>query len=154
MYLDVDGVLWDLPRNPDGVIFQGEPQGAQGVLEFIQFAHQHYEVRWCTTWAMSGRMHPETLDRLADHTQVPRHLWARVGASRGFRRHKHENIAEEEHLEGRPFVWVEDGLTPEEHAWLRARGWEDRYYHTDVFEDPDALLKTLTLLLRETVRGD
>lgn len=146
LYLDVDGVLWDLPRNDNGVIHSGEPIGARGVEEFIDFAHQHFAVRWITTWAMAGFMRPSTFHKLVEYTGVPRHKWARVGRSKGFRRHKHECIDVEEHKAGRPFVWVEDGLTPAEHTWLQANGWEDRYFYTNVFKDPDALLKTLAAL--------
>lgn len=142
LYLDVDGVLWDLPRNPGGKIHSGEPQGARGVEEFIDFVLEHFEVRWCTTWAMVGYMRPETLRRLADHTGVPAETWAKVQPSKGWSTAKHQNIDAEEHRTGRPFVWVEDELLPKEHQWLRGNHWHDHYFHTDVFKDPDALVKT------------
>lgn len=63
LYLDVDGVLWDLPRDVNGKHCASTPIGAKGVREFIHFALEHFEVRWCTTWAMGGYMRPETLDR-------------------------------------------------------------------------------------------
>lgn len=142
MYLDVDGVLWDI--HPDAKPGDAKvAKGANGVAEFMDFAHEHFEVRWCTTWAMSGRMHPETRDRLVEHTGVPFHIWSRVRSSLGFQREKHDNIDAEMHREtGRPFVWVEDELTEEDHQWLRGNHWADRYFLTNVFTDPDSLKKT------------
>ena len=146
LYLDVDGVLWDLPRDQQGHICSDQPCGARGIQEFIEFVLENFEARWCTAWALRGRMYADGLERLAEYTGISSHLWAQVFPSRGWLHHKHECIDAEEHREGRLFVWVEDDLTQPEHQWLRGNDWQDRYFYTDVFEDPDALLKTLEKL--------
>ena len=141
LYLDIDGVLWDVDQTSPAGIGYGA-RGARGIGIFVKFALEHFEVRWCTMWAPSGTLHMEGRETLAQHTGIPASTWARVRSSKGHVRFKHETIDHAEHLAGRPFVWVEDGLLPEEHQWLRGNGWQDRYFHTDVFADPDALVKT------------
>lgn len=156
LYLDVDGVLWVVRHNVP-IIAAGDPRayamGAPGLDDFLEFAFQNFEIRWCTTWALTGHMFMETRERLAEHTGVPASTWARVRDSNGWMTYKHENIALEEHRAGRPFVWVEDTLLEEEHQWLRGNGWSDRYFFTDVFADPSALQHTtdrLRIWLKET----
>ena len=84
MYLDVDGVLW--------VIDDTGYHGAPGVAEFMDFALENFEVRWCTCWTMSGAMDKEDCERLAEWTGVSADVWQLVQPSLGFYDHKTECI--------------------------------------------------------------
>lgn len=152
LYLDVDGVLWDIQQQlkDDPTIVAADPTtfacAAKGLEDFLEYALERFEVRWCTTWAMSGHMKMRDKELLEAHTGIPVRTWAKVRDSLGWYNLKSENIDWEEHHEGRPFAWVEDGLLEEELQMLRANHFIDSYYYTDVFEDPDALIKTLAKL--------
>ncbi len=148
LYLDVDGVLWNIVEGePDRAARKPTWAGpANGLENFLEYAFETFEVRWCTTWAMSGTMRPEDMENLYGHTDVPVETWAKVQPSYGWREYKSENVDWEEHDAGRPFAWVEDELCTFEHETLRKHGFQDSYYYTDVFEDADALVKTLAKL--------
>ena len=73
-------------------------------------------------------------------------IWRRVSYSKGWYDFKYENIDLEEHKNGRPFVWVEDELLPQEHEWLEKHGWTDNYFYTNIFKDSYSLVKTLEKL--------
>ena len=145
MYLDVDGVLWDVDlavAGKHGIAMEDAYKGANGLEAFITWALEHFEVRWLTAWAMGGCMDNYGWERLERYTGVPWEVWARVWPSKGWSRNKTEGIDWDEHLAGRPFVWVEDELLQGEMRFLEETGFAHRYYHTDVFDDPDALIKT------------
>ncbi len=142
MYLDVDGVLWTV----DGTGYHG----AIGLAEFMMFALEHYEVRWCTAWAVSGKMDLTRLAMLSEWTGVDILIWVQVESSFGWHTYKTETIDWGEVERGRRFVWIEDEILSEEYEILRQRGIEDWYIHTNVLVDSKALLKTLTKL-RECV---
>lgn len=147
LYLDVDGVLWDIVDPPDPTAIKPYWAGpANGLEEFLEYAFRVFEVRWCTTWAMSGAMHPEPMANLYGHTKVPIETWQKVQPSKGWYDYKHENIDWDEIIAGREFAWVEDGLCTAEHETLRELGFTQSYYYTDVFDDPDALIKTTARL--------
>ena len=149
IYLDVDGVLWDLRPGAPRIAGPAEwAKGANGCRAFIDWALAHCEVRWCTTWALSGRMDAQHLERLAVYTGIPTSVWSRVRPSRGWRSDKTEAIAWEEHRAGRPFAWLEDGLLPRELEALADHGFLDAYVHVDVFRDPDALAGAHQELIR------
>jgi len=105
-------------------------------------------VRWLTAWALGGDIKDHGRELLARYTGVPVEVWAQVKPSKGWRRNKTEGIDWPEHLEqGRPFVWIEDGINAQETQTLAANNLSHRYYHTDVFDDPNALVKTHAKLL-------
>lgn len=143
LYLDVDGVLWDV----DETGYHGAP----GVAEFMDFALEHYEVRWCTSWGTSGRLRPASLELLAEWTGVAVSIWTQVRPSRGWRDLKTETVDWDEVDRGRTFIWIEDELLPEERAVLVGRGIEDWYIHADVLKDPNALLNALAELRKRQV---
>lgn len=148
LYLDVDGVLWDIVEG-DTDRAERTPKWAgpaKGLDEFLEYVFETFEVRWCTTWAMSGTMSPETMENLYGHTGVPIETWAKVQPSCGWYDFKSENVDWIEHRAGREFAWVEDELCTFDHEYLRENGFQDSYYYTDVFEDADALVKTLAKL--------
>ncbi len=153
LYLDVDGVLWDIQqrlKDDPKIIVASDPTtfacAANGLEEFLEYALEKFEVRWCTTWAMRGVMHPDTMERLKEHTGVPVETWNKVHSSLGWVTFKHQNVDWNEYREGREFVWVEDELLEEELQMLRGNHALDNYYLTDVFEDADALVKTTAKL--------
>lgn len=156
MYLDIDGVLWDvdLQKVPGRIAMDDAYKGANGVAGFMEWVLARFEVRWLTAWAMKGHLDAEDLELLARYTAVPVDVWAQVKPNLGWRQDKCQGISWGEHLqEGRPFVWIEDGLTPSETQTLQANGLLHRYYHTDVFADPNALIKTQALIASLMDRG-
>ena len=138
MYLDVDGVLW--------TVDDGGYSGALGLREFLEYALANYEVRWCTTWAVSGGMDRSRQQTLEEWTGEPVEVWEQVRPSLGWRDFKTGAIDWSEVERGRRFVWIEDELLPEEREVLCERGIEDWFIYTNVLEDPNALLKTLAKL--------
>ena len=91
-------------------------------------------------------MRPGEMDNLCVHTGVPVETWAKVQPSLGWYDYKSENINWNEYHGGREFAWIEDDLLEEEIHTLERNGCIDNYFHTDVFEDSDALIKTLAKL--------
>lgn len=157
LYLDVDGVLWVLrPENERKNSLQPAKwsMGAPGLRRFLDWVLENMEVRWCTTWAISGTMSADQMHRLSEHTSIPVEDWAKVQPGKGWEDSKCENITWEEHLNGRPFAWVEDGLVPRELNQLNELGFLDCYIYTDVFKDPDALIKALKELKRRFSPGE
>lgn len=148
LYLDIDGVLWDVDVPIWELVREFLPRGANGIQDFMDFALSEFEVRWCTTWAPLGYLAQKDLTKLAAHTGIGEATWSKVQRSKGWRNYKYENLNEAEHLGGRPFAWVEDGLVPAELLWLAERDWLPNYLHTDVFENPDALIQTTEELKR------
>lgn len=133
LYLDVDGVLW--------VPVRLEVYGpAPGLRDFMAYVLKHFEVRWCTTWALSGVMSPVNLERLVEYTQQPVELWMQVQPSLPWNELKTEAIDWEEIEQRRHFVWLEDGLLQAEEKELLNRGCLDSYIYTNVLEDKNALL--------------
>ena len=141
LYLDVDGVLWVPER-----LTTRKP--APGLRDFMNFILLHYEVRWCTSWAISGTMSPTNLEYLSEITELPVELWLQVQPSLPWDNFKTEAIDWKEIDAGRPFVWVEDGLLPEEEEILHERSIYDWFYYTNVLEDKTALLKTWGELIK------
>jgi len=136
LYLDIDGVLWDVTET-------GTFKGSNGLEEFMTFAFEHFEVRWLTTWGhFQGCLDEKGLETLSNFTKLPIDLWKKVKPNLGWEDLKTEGINWPEHVAGRRFVWVEDGLLPAELQILAERGFLDCYIHTDIFDDPDALIKT------------
>ena len=153
LYLDVDGVLWDIQqrvKDDPTIIVASDPTtfacAANGLEEFLEYALEKFEVRWCTTWAMNGTMRPDTMQLLEDHTGISVETWAKVQPSLGWINFKHQNMDWTEIRQGRQFIWVEDELLEEELEMLRVFQCLDNYYYTDVFEDADALFKPLAKL--------
>ena len=153
LYLDVDGVLWDIQRrlkdDPKAVVGSDPTTfacAANGLEEFLEYVLEKFEVRWCTTWAMGGSMPEHSMLLLKEHTGVSVDTWAQVQPSLGWYDYKSENINWNEYHGGREFAWIEDDLLEEEIHTLERNGCIDNYFHTDVFEDSDALIKTLAKL--------
>lgn len=153
LYLDVDGVLWDIQqrlKDDSSIIVAQDPTtfacAANGLDEFLDYVLEKFEVRWCTSWAMSGTMHPDVMERLKEHTGVPVEIWSMVRPSLGWINFKHQNMDWTEIRQGREFAWVEDELLEEELEMLRVFQCLDNYYYTDVFEDADDLIKTTAKL--------
>jgi len=140
LYLDVDGVLWDVAED-------GTFKGSNGLESFMNFALENFEVRWLTSWALEGYIREDRLPQLENFTKLSLETWKQVCPSMKWRENKTEAIDWEEHFYGRPFVWIEDGLLDEELIFLSELNYLDCYIHTDVFEDPDALIKAHKILL-------
>lgn len=141
LYLDVDGVILTYKR-----LTQLGP--ALGLKDFMSYALEHFEVRWCTSWAVSGVMSPTNLEDLAQLTKLPVEIWLQVQPSLPWKNYKTEAIDWDEIKKGRQFVWLEDGILFEEEEKLHKLGYFHCYYYTDVLEDKNALLKTWGELIK------
>lgn len=141
LYLDVDGVILTHEKRT-----QLGP--ALGLKDFMHFALEHFEVRWCTSWAISGVMSPKNLEDLVNITKLPIDIWMKIKPSLPWQNYKTEAIDWDEIKQGRPFVWLEDGILPEEEEKLHNLGYFHCYYFTDVIADKNALLETWGELIK------
>lgn len=141
LYLDVDGVILTYKS-----LTQFGP--ALGLKDFMRFALEHFEVRWCTSWAVSGVMGPTNLEDLAHLTKLPVETWMQIKPSLPWHNYKTEAIDWNEIKEGRTFVWIEDEILPEEEEKLHELGYFHCYYYTDVIADKNALLNTWGELIK------
>jgi hypothetical protein len=127
LYLDIDDTLLMFPQQCTRAWAEQWPSGepAPGAGAFFLWALAHFEVRWLTMWCPGGVMYPASAARLGQLLAVPAEA---IAACRGidFREcdgwRKTNGIDWVEHRAGRPWVWVEDELLPDERELLRQRG--------------------------------
>ncbi len=146
-YLDVDDTLLRHPA-PDLSL------PAPGVAHFLRFLADHFEVRWLTRWCPGGRMREDQLALLerqlgigADELRCIANPGAFVdeqGAPAAPAKWRALDWVAIEH--GRPFVWIENAITPEDRAILEARGLLDRWIPCDVTCHPGRLREVESLL--------
>lgn len=161
MYLDVDDTLLSmhesfLPTEPRILRSTWRYYGfaPPGVREFVEWALDHFEIRWLTWWCGSHEMAEEQLARLAGEVGVPAEALAPIRSTRfAARSHndhclKTDGIEWDEHRAGRPFVWVEDWISDRERAVLRGNGFADCWIPCHVTEDPTALQRVHAELQR------
>jgi len=145
LYLDVDGLLIGR-RDPA----RSEVCLANHALAFLSFVLERFACYWLTT-RCRGEAGPvlEYLFWHAEEAQRPRlmELAARVRPT-PFRTLKTEALPDE----GR-FLWIDDSPIFSEIAFLRERGWEDRWLQVDARREPEDLLRAMNRLdehLRES----
>lgn len=146
LYLDIDDTLlmWSESRTREWWAEHPDGEAAPLTKEFLEWAAQTCEVRWLTSWAMSGTMRDTRLEKLVRLFDVPESMLLafdnplRWGGKRG----KLEGINWDEVLEGREWAWVEDGLPPSELDYLKEQGFEKNYYYTNVSVRPHDLEST------------
>ncbi len=146
-YLDVDDTILCHPA-------PGASLPAPGIIEFLRFLSEHFEVRWLTRWCPGGRMREDQLTSLAEC------LGMRADELRGIvNPGAFEDAEPPEGMpakwraldwpaieRGRPFVWIENALPPEDRAVLAARGLLDRWIPCDVTARPERLREVQTIL--------
>ncbi len=146
LYLDVDDTL--LPANEEYMVrVEGRNlfRGAPGAKELFLWARDNCEVRWLTYWAPYGKMSDWQQRRLAILLDVPLAYIEQVsGRQWAFGlpnvTSKCHGVYWEEHDAGRPWLWLEDGLPPNEHEELAERGASHNYWKVDVTEDVNGLV--------------
>ncbi len=112
LYLDVDGVLF--------AYYDGYSQLRPGVVSFLRWClGVGLEVHWLTCWPR------ERLAGLFQHLHAAfvfeQTLYQKWGDG--------ENQWKTSGLDlSREFFWIEDGISPEEYAWLEHNGCADCYY--------------------------
>lgn len=139
-YLDVDDTILRHPTPDESVA----PPGAD---RFLRFLATHFEVRWLTRWCPGGRMTPDQITALGEFLRVaPDELEAIVNPGRFVDRAPPEGMPSKwraldwDAIEaGRPFVWIENALAPEDRAVLERRGLLDSYVECDVTARPARL---------------
>lgn len=150
MYLDVDDTIltsndaiWEATYGnlPKGYVVPADTIiPAPGAGEFLEWATEHYEVRWLTFKCPSGVMHPWWVKTLARALKVPEEMIASIrGISFAHTFNKCDGINWEEHAAGREWIWIEDDIDQRELQILAGRGCLSRWIRCNVTEDPYAL---------------
>ncbi len=146
-YLDVDDTIL---RHPPGQACSAAP----GAADFLRVLARHFEVRWLTRWCPGGRMRPDQLALLEKYIDIPAAELRRIVNPCTFedRVPPGEFPVKWRALDwaaieaGRPFVWIENYITPEDRRVLEERGLLDRFIHCDVTASPDRLAAVRRLL--------
>ncbi len=146
-YLDVDDTLLRHPA-PDVSL------PAPGVAAFLRFLADHFEVRWLTRWCPGGRMREDQQELLAHQLGIAADVLRCMANLAAFvDEHgapaspaKWPALDWEAIGHGRPFVWIENAITPGDRAVLEARGLLDRWIPCDVTGHPDRLAEVESLL--------
>ena len=138
MYLDVDDTLIVWTNDIGGF---GAPRSA----DFINWALEHFEVRWLTMWCPSGRMRMEGAEELSYRLagKIAPEIFKNIVNTKQFIGRKTEAI---DYDDPRPWVWVEDRILPNEKMELENRKLIDNFYPTNVSTNIVALQKTWRLL--------
>lgn len=164
MYLDVDDTLVRHPDDPyqEDIIefYNANPDGGppNNVKEFLEFAQEHFEVRWLTFWCPNGTMEESRKDDLANILAVPRSLIENIRNPMGFMGARQPSglftatlktnaIDWDEYEAGREFVWVEDDMMqPMEFQILRGYKARDNYICCNVSKNPNRLNEVMQIL--------
>lgn len=132
-----------MKRIQAGELFEGIP--APGAIDFLVWLRENAEVRWLTMWAMRGTMHPELEEKLARILGVDQSLIADwhnpLDWGVGVNALKTSGINWLEHAEGRPWIWLEDGILPDEREVLKEKKVFNRWIECNVSRNPQALMK-------------
>lgn len=138
LYLDVDDTLivWT-----DNVLGFGAPRAA----DFINWALEHFEIRWLTMWCPSGTLRMDGAAELSYRLngKISPDVFKNITNPKGFINQKTEAI---DFDDPRPWVWVEDTLLTKERMLLEDRHLANNFYKTDVTHNIVALQKTWRLL--------
>jgi hypothetical protein len=125
MYLDIDDVLLVWSPNHRGY-------AAPKAKEFIHWAKEHFEVRWLTMWAPSGKLSQKGAEELAyrfGYTMKLEEFLEIENPNAFFAGAKTYGI---DFDDDRPFVWLDDKCTPMERHVLQEHGKFGNYYKTNV----------------------
>ena len=138
MYLDCDDTLivWT-----NSVAGYGAPRAA----DFVNWALEHFEVRWLTMWCPSGRMRREGAEELSYRFggKIAPEVFGNIVNPNGFIDLKTEGI---DFNDPRPWVWVEDGMVLKERMFLEDKRLTHNFYPSNVSRNVVALQKTWRLL--------
>lgn len=146
-YLDVDDTIL---RHPAGEASSAAP----GAADFLRFLARHFEVRWLTRWCPGGRMRPDQLAALETTLEVPAAELRAIVNPCSF-----EDLEPPDGFPvkwraldwkaidaGRPFVWIENYITPEDRRVLAERGLLNSFILCDVTAEPRRLFDVRRIL--------
>lgn len=134
LYLDIDGVFLGKTDPASHEIVLARHAG-----RFVEFALESFECYWLTTHCQ-GDSGP-VIEYLRPYCDVPLlRLLASIRPTR-WRTLKTEALVP-------PFLWLDDSPLALEIAWLRDRGFEDRWIHVDTRKRPDDLVEARRVLGR------
>lgn len=136
MYLDIDDtMLIDELVGRKTVIKKFAP----GTVEFLNWASEHFEIRWLTFWCMNGTMAIPAAKELSEISgfKLPFTFFTNIKNDLSFNFDKCDAI---DFKDPRPFVWVEDQIQPFEYNGLKQRGKEHCHYPCNSSRNPYALI--------------
>jgi hypothetical protein len=134
MYLDMDDTL---------LVWTSDIHGyaAPKAAEFLQWAMEHFEVRWLTMWCPDGRMEESQTEELSYrfNYKLDKSVFSTIYNPTSFINSKCEGI---DFSDPRPWVWVEDGVMPKERMELNNRNLMGNFYSTNVTHNRVVLQST------------
>jgi hypothetical protein len=145
LFLDVDGVLIRYTRT--------EALPTPHVKEFLEWAVEHFECRWLTSWAKSGTMDWEHRVELAKKLGVSEALLRNMDHRHPWNDEKTQAIDITEFDDNHCLVrWLDDDRMNDEQATLKRWGVQEIFIHTDCNKNPQRLKQVwdeLQTLLKE-----
>lgn len=150
LFLDVDGVVLGFRDDPATLqVYKDGVVPAEGLWDFLDWAIEHMDCRWLTSWAPWGTMDRPSKEQLIriiggdinklDHFDHD-HPW---GSD------KTQAIDPTEFFGGKLAFWLDDDVCKGEQKDLKRWGLERIFVHTNVFKDPLALMKSWEYIQRE-----
>ncbi|MCK5940965.1 MAG: hypothetical protein KAI24_03255 [Planctomycetes bacterium] len=140
VFLDIDGVLLGTDRErPTRMAL------ADHAVEFLQFVTANFDVAWlapqCRGDADAAVQHLVRHSRMSERERV-------MSAAAKVRATDYRALRTEALPRDGAFVWFDDGPAERELAFLRQRGWLDRWQWVDTREEPEDLLRAQAWLQR------
>jgi len=147
LFLDVDGVLIRYTRT--------EALPTPHVKEFLEWAVEHFECRWLTSWAKWGTMEDPHRNTLAGILGVSTDLLKKLDHTHPWSEDKTQaiDITEFDGEAHRLVRWLDDDRMNDERATLKRWGVPEMFIHTDCSKNPDRLKQVwdeLKTLLKES----
>ena len=134
MYLDVDDSI---------IVWTNKVHGFAAPMadKFIEWALQHFEVRWLTMWCPSGKLSQEGAEELSYrfNSKIQPDVFRNIVNPKQFISNKTEGI---DFTDPRPWVWVEDGMVSYEKLEMERRGMTENFYPTNVSKNAAVLQST------------
>lgn len=144
LFLDVDGVLIRYTRT--------EALPTPHVKEFLEWAVEHFECRWLTSWAKWGTMEVPQRVTLSAILGVSESLLKKLDHTHPWSEDKTQAIDITEFENGPLVRWLDDDRMNDEQATLKRWGVPEIFIHTDCSKNPNRLKQVwdeLKTLLRE-----
>ncbi len=140
LYLGLNGVLIMEPALKDDLWMRRWPKGepAPGAKDFIEWAKEHFEIRWLTMKIMTGTLYEYQAKDIGEVLELDPKLLI------SFRNPKSIFVSDLtmgiNFDEQRPWFWLQDQLQETEERRLKQTNTFDRYIATDSHNNIEALI--------------